>query len=352
MQLKNILWHRRPQVISTAAVFGLILASAIAPSGALAEPCLPAITQCGCTITEAKIYTVADDLTAQKTTNPVCIEIAKAHAILNVKGHTLQGNGDGTGILIDRGADHVIVEGGDEADNDPSQNPSSDPISSSMHPPQGKITMWNVGIRDNGDDAVILLFDRIGGNFFQQVGNTTAGVVLNHVHNSVIGDFRASFNGKYGVLLDHCTDVYIDNVAAASTSTATMKTETGIWLESSDDNQLGPISTGGNTKVGTWLDKSSDNLLQDHGNSGNQNTGVLVGCSVDRKNCQGNDHSDRDWIITGNAGGNKNADILVRRHSHQNVITINHTNTMMDENPHCDSNVWYNNTPPDQPKCK
>jgi hypothetical protein len=352
MQLKNIIWHKRPQLVFTAVAFGLIAAAAMAPSAAVAAPCPPAITSCGCTITQPNIYTVANDLTAPKTSNPICIEIARAHAILNVKGHALIGSGDGTGILIDRGADHVIVEGGDEADNDPPQDPSGNPISSTVHPPEGKITKWNVGIQDNGDDAVILLFDQIGGNFFQQVGNTTAGVVLNHVHDSVIGDFRASFNGKYGVVLDHSTDIHVDNVAAASTSSATLKTETGILLESSDDNHLGPISTGGNTKVGTWLDKSSDNLIQDHGNSGNQNTGILVGCSVDDKNCKDNDHSDRDWIITGNAGGNKNADILVRRHSHQNVITINHTNNLMDENPHCDSNVWYNNTPPDRPKCK
>lgn len=352
MQLKSIVVRRRLPRMITAAVIGLIGTAALTPSYAAADPCPSAITSCGCTITAPQIYTVANDLDASQTSNPVCIEIASAHAILNVEGNTLKGKGDGTGIgiLIDKGADHVIVEGGNEADNNPPQDPSGDPVSA-VSPPQGKITLWNVGIQDNGDDAIILLFDRIGGNFFSQVGNSTAGVVLNHVHDSIAGDFRASFNGKYGVMVDHSTDVHVENVAAASTSGAITPTDVGIFLNSSNNNHLGPVSTGGNKTVGLWLNQSSDNLLHDHGNSGNMDTGVLVGCSVDRKNCNGNDHSDRDWIITGSAGGNKNADIRVRRHSHQNVITINNTNTMVDENPNCDSNVWYNNTGSGNQKC-
>ena len=46
--------------------------------------CPAAITSCGCVITKSGTYTVANDLDASQTTQPVCIEISADHSILNL----------------------------------------------------------------------------------------------------------------------------------------------------------------------------------------------------------------------------------------------------------------------------
>src|SRR5438270_647021 len=95
--------------------------------------CAQSITACGCVITQPLIYAVANDLSAAQTTAPNCIEIAASNAILNVMGFHVIGNNDGTGIgiLIRKGADNVIVEGGLESSNVPPQDPVGDPTAAS-----------------------------------------------------------------------------------------------------------------------------------------------------------------------------------------------------------------------------
>jgi len=335
--------------LATASGIALLALTAIAPAHA-APACSTTITKCGCTITQSKIYTVANDLQASQTSEPNCIEIAKDHAILNTKGWALIGNKKGIGIFIRPGADHVIVEGGDEADNDPPLNPTQEEgPAPTLAPPQSTVALWDIGIRDDGDDATILLFANVGGSFFQQnQGNITGGVFLNRVKNSSVGDLRANFNGKFGVRLDHCSDVEISNVAT------TANQENGVLLEASNNNRIGPATSaaGGKTqKLGTWLFSSSDNVIHDDANGGNSGTGLLVGCGLDRKNCPGNERSNHNRVIDGAAVGNKDAGLMIRKHSEGNTVTVNHNDgnggknmDMVDENNKCDSNIWYNNT--------
>src|SRR5690349_11208323 len=79
------------------------------------NPCPTHITACGCVITTADIYEVDNDLNINQASNSRnCIEIRASHAVLNLKGFSVEGDGGiGIGILIRRGADHAVVQGGD-----------------------------------------------------------------------------------------------------------------------------------------------------------------------------------------------------------------------------------------------
>ena len=131
--------------------------------------CPTIITACGCTIAQPDFYTVANDLTASQTSAPNCIEITAAGAILNVEGHKILGNGTGIGILVHQSAVGAIVEGGEESSNVPPQNPLGNPPES---PTQGKVNLWDVGIEDDANGAVIALFADIGGSLLQSASTT------------------------------------------------------------------------------------------------------------------------------------------------------------------------------------
>ncbi len=355
MQSSNEYGMNRPARAIFAAACAIAIGALTAAAPLHAAPlhtappppaCPMAIKQCGCTITQSKIYTVANNLSASAT-QPNCIEIAKNHAILNLKGFRVIGKNTGIGILIRNGADHVIVEGGDEAENDPPQNPTANEPADSPNT-QAVVSKWNIGIEDDADDAIIELFNSIGGEHLlpgHSDGNATAGVFLNQVKNSVIGDFRASFNGKYGVMLKHCSKVEINNV------TTEQNGDTGIWLDSSNNNRIGPATSPANGKLGTWLSVSSDNVIHDAANASNSDSGLVVGCGLEKKNCPASERSNHNRIVNGEATGNKNAGVLIRKHSGGDIITVNHNDgnggekmDMVDENNKCDSNLWYNNT--------
>jgi Right handed beta helix region len=338
--------------IALGTMPGAALAVLVAtlPAQAAALPaCATVITACGCAITDSAIHTAGNDLSAAQTKQTNCIEITKDHAILNLKGFRVTGrNVPGSiGVLIRRAADHVIVEGGDEADNDPPQNPAAND-SDSLPNKQAVVSKWDIGIEDDADDAIIELFNAIGGEALlphHTAGNVTGGVLLKSVTNSLIGDFRASFNGKFGVRVEHSSNIHIANVTTRGNG------ETGIQLDSSNNNVIGPTTSPDNTKYGTWLSISSNNTIHDSADDSNNNTGILMGCGFNTKNCPGNQTSDHNRMVNSGATGNKQRGVVVRKHSSANIITVNHNDgngaekmDMVDENNKCDSNTWYNNT--------
>jgi hypothetical protein len=326
------------------AIFGAALAllMPLVPGLAAAQVCPKAITKCGCTITNSAIYTLSNDVFA--TASGDCIDIAKDHAILNLKGHQVIGRSSGTdiGIHILNGADHVIVEGGDEATNDPPQDPAANDISGG----QGGISQWNIGILDDADDAVIELFSVIGGGMQLSQGsggNTTAGVYLNRVHNTIIGSFLAAGNGKFGVVVDHCTNIQIDNVGANGNG------EAGIWMTGSSDSRFGPASITANQDLGVWIDTSNKNVVYDVASSGNSNIGIVLGCGAHQDNCSGSHQSNTNLVTNTTVSANKMGTVIGKQ-SGNNVVTINQNAgngdnvDLVDDNNKCGSNVWYNNT--------
>jgi parallel beta-helix repeat protein len=311
--------------------------------------CPAAITSCGCVITKSGTYTVANDLDASQTTQPVCIEISADHSILNLLGASVIGKGDGTGtgILIDSGAAYSLVEGSLEGAAPPPP-PADDGTGSVVAAnAQAVVTQWNIGIEDDADNAVITLFKQLGGNIFQQhFGNTTAGLLINGARGTVATNFNAAYNDTNGVMVVNSSKVRISNFSSSNNH------GTGLYLQDSNDNAMGTGAAAGNGIYGIWLLGSSQNVITNsNGNSGNEDTGILLGCPEGQK-CPGSKKSNDNRITNSGAPGNQMDGILIERNSTKNIVTVTHNDgngsdaghDMVDLNPHCDSNVWYNNT--------
>jgi hypothetical protein len=297
----------------------LAAVAALAPA-TYAAPCPTSITSCGCTITRSQIYTVANALSASQTSGRICIEIAKDHAILNTMAFDLTGNGRGTGILIDEGADHVIVEGGLETAAEVN--------------PQSTISKWNIGIEDDANDAIIQAFTNVG-------ENSTGGITVRRVRNSIIGDLLANGNGSYGLFVDHSAGIQIYNAATSGNA------DIGLRMESSDESRI--FGTSGTNVVGTWLSNSTNNVLLDDANISNTGSGLVIGCSLEERYCARDQQSNGNVVVLDTAGSNTDAGVIIRRYSGDNTVTLgandgNGNNMdMVDENTQCGSNIWYNN---------
>jgi hypothetical protein len=309
-------WRARWAV---GAAAGILLAVGTAQAQLKPKPrsCPLKITKCGCVIDSADTYIAAGQLSATQS-GQICIEITAGNAILNLKGNNVLGKNDGTGtgIRIDRGAGHVIVEGGDKGGTN-----------------QATVSDWNVGIEDDGDSAVIGLFAAIGAGGSNDSGNNT-GVFLNNVDHSVLATPNANGNQTIGILVSHSARVTVFNFSANGNGQA------GLKLDSSDRNSVGPGGAESNGQYGIWLNSSSGNTIRDsNGNQMNHDTGILLSGA-----------SNHNRIVSGGAPGNGNAGIVIRRGSTDNTISITHNqgngtpnSDMVDLNFKCDNNVWYNN---------
>ena len=260
--------------VRQAAVAGCTLMLAAGAAEAARGPsCPPIITACGCAITKAGTYTVANELTASQSTQDVCIEITASYSILNLKGFALVGDGDGIGIAIRNGVTHAVVVGGDEGPATPPDDAGTN--DQDFPSAQAVVTRWDVGIQDEGDYSFIALFRDLGGNIFQQTGNATAGILFKGAKNSVAGDFRAAFNGQAGVIVRNSSGVRLFNLSAINNR------QTGVWFDHSDDGVLSTATAASNDQYGIWLFSASRNLITDcNGTTGNGDTGILLG---DRK---------------------------------------------------------------------
>jgi hypothetical protein len=342
----KILLVARLRLVAAGSLAILAIAAGTVHAKPKPSACPTLITACGCVITQPDIYMVANDLSASQTSASNCIEINAAGAILNVEGHKILGSGTGIGILINKSAANAIVEGGEEANNTPPQNPLGNPPESSS---QGKVNLWDVGIEDDATGTIVALFADLGGSFLQSAGaaepagNTTAGLSLNGADSSFVGDFNANFNGKYGVIVTHSNSVTLANFSAVKNK------DTGLRLDSSNRNAIGPAGASFNTNYGMLLVASSRNTIHDsNGNSFNGNAGIVMACGSG-DGCPGGDGSNENRVANAGAPQNGGAGIVIQLGNLRNTVTItnNHDNggpsDMIDLNPDCADNTWYNN---------
>ena len=337
------------------ALCALILStiSLHAQGAAPVNSCPTHITSCGCVINRADTYVVDNDLNASQSNAPNCIEIAASHSILNLKGFVLTGNGTGIGVLIRSSADHSVLAGGDEG---ASSSPGR--IAGNMYEPasaQASVVMWNIAVEDDADYALIGLFKNLGGTIFQQGEGNNIGLLLNNAHGTTATNFDASYNRVAGVVARNSMGLNLSNFSATGSNPSGNVQPVGVMFDSTNDSAIATASMAANHMYGLWLARSSRNVVIDaNGTSGNQDTGILIGCGS--LQCTGSQRSSDNKIANSGAPGNGKFGIVIQKHSSNNTISITHNdgngNTdMVDENSHCDSNIWYNNTGTSNQSC-
>ena len=311
--------------ISTIAILIMITGSAVAAPKPTA--CTSSIASCGCTITQTGTFTVVDDLDASQglTKGGNCLEVGAEHVILDLQGHAIIGNGTGTGIVILSSAANTTVQGTDATESG-----------------QAIINSWGVGLEVDANNVVIELFRQIGGNNFNPTGNAGDGVLLQNASGVTVANFNASFNGGTGVDVQGGGNNRILNCDAIKNTTA------GIILASSNVNTVSNCTITANTGYGVWLNTANQNQIFTSALNGNGKIGVLVGCHKEGK-CNGNKGSDLNHISSSGANGNSGAGITVEEGSSNNQITNmssagnGGTSDLIDNNPGCDGDLWFNN---------
>jgi hypothetical protein len=314
------------------AMFELAIAFGFAGSAWSApkpgNSCSSSITACGCIINKRGTYTVLNDLDDGQglTPNENCLEISADHVVLDLVGNALTGSGSGTAIVIQKTAAFAVIQGTDASE-----------------PAQAIVNNWNVGIEDDGDNATIELFRQIGGNLFNQHGNTTAGVVLNGVTNTTVDDFNASFNGQNGLLVVNGGGNRFLNFDTTNNGAD------GIVLNATNGNTLTNCTTTGNGGDGVLMISANSNQVFTGAINGNQKNGVLLGCGKSAGASCGSHGSNFNRVSNSGANGNTNSGIIIDKGSGGNAITslIAQGNggsfDAIDNNHSCDDDTWFNN---------
>jgi len=341
--------HGVPSAAVRIVGIGTVALAAAAIAAQAAPPPAPVpISACGFVISSPGSYVAANDLDATSG-NQNCIVIAAPNVRLNLKGFHVFGTQDGTGIgiLIRKGANRAIVEGADEVQNTDPPNGTEGGPTITAAPQQSEVAKWKIGIEDDANDAKIALFAAIGGittDNGNTPGNTIGGVLLNKVTGGFVGVLNANYNGQYGVMLNNSSNVTLANLSVNYNG------ETGLKLVKSNGNAFGPGGALSNGHYGIWLQSSSSNRIHDsNGNTLNKDTGILLSCSSG-VTCRGINASNDNRITNGGAPANLKAGIVITQGNAGNIVTVTHNeqngnpnSDMIDLNPNCGTNTWYNN---------
>jgi hypothetical protein len=275
--------------------------------------------------------------------------------VLNLKGVHVEGNGSGIGILIRHSADHTVLEGADEGAEPGSPGHFTGTVWAPATP-QAKVYMWNIGVEDDADNAVIGLFDQIGGSSFQQGEGNNIGLLFNGVHGTVATAFNAQYNKVAGVVAQNSSALSMFNFSSSGANPHGNIQPIGVMFDSTNDSSIGPASMDHNHVYGLWLARSSRNsIIDSNGTMMNEDTGIHIGCGS--LHCRGYETSDSNKVTESGAPQNGMNGILIEKHNYSNIITVTHNegnpqgHDMVDENPHCGSDIWYNNAGTSNQSC-
>ena len=279
-------------LIGTWVVALLLTLTNLASAAPKPTSCTPSISSCGCTVTQAGTFTVAEDLNASQglTKNGNCLEVSADHVILDLMGHAIIGNGAGIGILIQNSGHDTTVQGTD----------SSEPTA------QAIINTWKIGLEDDANNVTIELFRQIGGNVFNQHGNAGDGVLIQNASGVTVANFNASFNGGTGVNIQGGGNNRVMNCDSISNA------GNGFIVASSNVNTISNCSINANAGYGVWLNVANQNQIFTSGLNGNGKIGLLVGCHKEGK-CTGNKGSDLNHFSSSGANGNSGAGLTAKR---------------------------------------
>jgi copper-binding protein NosD len=299
------------------AVAATMLALALAPSGAFAAACPPAILKCGCTISAPGTYTLSgpNPMLLNSTEGATCVHIT-ANDVTLVGGSTLQGPGSSKtstiGVHVDifaKGASLQSVEA----------------------------TNFGQGILIDGPNATV----REGVTSFNN-----KGTVVNGVHALLI-EQSSNRDGTAGILVNGKAKNF-----EMMSSTANGATGAGIELNGVSGAVLTSTVAKANVTFGIWLKSSSNNLLSTFDTEDNGTAGVYLGCNAagpNGKSCpiSSNGNNISGGTISGMGGIllQQSYGIAVGKGNNNNVLlgirgTGNVVDDAFDENPSCGTNRW------------
>ena len=226
------------------AIAATMLALALAPSGAFAAACPPAILKCGCTISYPGTYTLSgpNPMLLNSTEGTICVHITASDVTL-VDGPTLQGQGSKTsmiGVDIDIYAKSVTLQ-------------------------SVEATNFGQGIVIDGSSATVK--DAVT-SFNNQ------GTVVNGANALLIG-LSSNRDGAAGILVNHKATNF-----EMMSSTADEATGAGIELNGVSGAVLNSAVANDNVTFGIWLKSASNNVLTNCNAEDNGTAGVYLGCNA------------------------------------------------------------------------
>ena len=191
-----------------ASAVGAILMSMVLVGIAQAQTVL---TSCG-TISSPGSYVLGNDITA----SGICFTITTGGVGIDLRGHTLTGNGTGSGIVVGNGSNIVITNGtitnfgqGVQMSSNSSRNETIDRLNVSGNTGEGISiggccnTLTNIKANNTGNIGIVIVGPNNSLNTIQADGNGSYGVLLQGGLSS--GTLiEASGNGGYGIEVSTC----------------------------------------------------------------------------------------------------------------------------------------------------
>jgi hypothetical protein len=302
------------------AIVATILALALAPSGATAGPCPPAILKCGCTISASGSYTLGgpNPMLLKPTDGSICVHIT-ASAVTLTGGPTLQGPGSKTstiGVQVDIFANKVTLQ-------------------------SVEATNFGRGILIDGPNATV----RESATSFNN-----KGTVVNGTHALLI-EPSSSRDGAAGIEVNVTAKNFVMMSGAANEATGA-----GIELNGVSGAVLNQTVADNDVTFGIWLKSASNNLIAGFQAEDNGTAGVYLGCDAAGPNGQSCPISSNGNTLTGATVDGMGGVLLLQSYGIANGLgnqqnrflsitgTGNIVDDALDENPNCGTNQWYNNT--------
>jgi len=265
-------------------------------------PCATSITACGCTITKAGLYEIFTDLTSASGVNKShdCIDVNAANVVIAINTDTITGPGGGApvgvGIHLMKKATNaaVFAFGAGTAD----------------------ITGWADGIEDDTTNAMVDNVD---------INHNTIGMFFNNATNGQFNDSDASNNTNVGVLMLKGKGNTVNDCSMAANDSY------GVWFKGAVTSQVRDSNVTSNGRSGIYIGCSSagpigaacspafpnsiGNRVHNTGATSNPGSGIAI------------DLGDTLTLVSTISGGS------------------NTTFDLLDENPSCDHNLWFGNSP-------
>jgi parallel beta-helix repeat protein len=378
---------RRLRPLRVRAVFAggfaaVALALFAAPAHALIRCSSTSINSC-CRITRSGDYIVTAPLT---TSRGSCLVIAASNVKLELRGKPITGGGTSSGIGLDAlsSAGHLIVLGSGSIVSR---------FGTGVRNDAGAVSMDSVTSDGNGIGLVDTASDAVF-TYLITNSNVKQGALFTHASMVRAGDWQANSNGGDGAVLSAVRNSTFtvtcdanngngltikggssgnsivsemshnkaDGLAILNSSDNTLygpntlfNMGNGITLKGGSDNSIVNASANNNHGDGLAILNSSRNTVQLGEANTNTGVGIHIGCQPSSmpvgSGCRANSPSNDNVVKEVSAENGNGWGMVIDNGNHRNRVMSdtasgNTNKDLIDENTHCDSNLWIFNDAP------